>query len=62
MAYFEGKVAYVLNPKYNLWIELGGLFRVEQNTQFNDHTAMLTIGLRSSFPELYTDIASFKTH
>lgn len=62
MVYVEGKVAYLLNPKYNLRIELGGLFRDEKNTSFHDRTAMLTIGLRSSFRELYNDIASYKTH
>lgn len=62
MAYLEGKVAYVLNPKYNLRIELGGIYREEKNSQFNDKTTMLTIGLRSSFRNLYTDLASYKTH
>lgn len=62
MVYFEGKVAYVLNPKYNLRIELDAILRDEKNTQFNDRTTWLTIGLRSSFRELYTDIASYKTH
>ena len=62
MIYIEGKVAYVLNPKYNLRIELGGLFRDEKNTSFHDKTGMLTFGLRSSFRELYNDIASYKTH
>jgi hypothetical protein len=62
MYYFESKVAYVLNPKYNLRIELGGIFRQEQNSQFTDKTTMLTIGLRSSFRNLYTDLASYKTH
>jgi hypothetical protein len=62
MYYFEGKIAYMLNPKYNLRIELGGIFRQEQNSQFTDRTAMLTIGLRSSFRDLYTDIASYKMH
>jgi hypothetical protein len=62
MYYFEGKVAYVLNPKYNLRIELGGIFRQEKNSQFTDKTTMLTIGLRSSFRNLYTDLASYKTH
>ena len=62
MVYLEGKVAYILNPKYNLRIELGGIFRDEKNTQFNDKTSLITIGLRSSFRNLYTDLASFKTH
>jgi hypothetical protein len=62
MYYFEGKVAYLLNPKYNLRIELGGIWRQDHNTQFDDKTAMLTIGLRSSFRNLYTDLVSYKTH
>ncbi|MDB4902771.1 MAG: hypothetical protein JWQ63_2052 [Mucilaginibacter sp.] len=62
LVYFEGKVAFLLNPKYNLRIELGGILRNEKNNQFNDKTSMLTIGLRSSFRQLYADLASFKTH
>jgi hypothetical protein len=62
LVYLEGKAAYVLNPKYNLRIELGAIFRNEVNTQFNDKTSLITIGLRSSFRELYTDLASYKTH
>jgi hypothetical protein len=62
MYYLEGKVAYVLNPKYNLRIELGGIYRNETNAAFNDKTTMITIGLRSTFRNLYTDIASFRSH
>jgi hypothetical protein len=62
MVYLEGKVAYILNPRYNLRIELGAMFRDEQNSDFHDRTTMLTIGLRSSFRQLYNDIASYKTH
>jgi hypothetical protein len=62
MYYLQGKVAYILNPKYNLRIEIGGIVRQDQNTQFTDKTTMLTIGLCSSFRELYSDIASYKTH
>jgi hypothetical protein len=62
MLYLEGKVGYLLNPKYNLRIELGAMFRNETNTQFNDKTTLFTIGLRSSFRQLYTDLASYRTH
>jgi hypothetical protein len=62
MIYLEGKVAYLLNPRYNLRLEIGGLIRDEKNSAFNDKTAMLTIGLRSSFRQLYTDVASYKPH
>lgn len=62
MVYVEGKVAYLLNPKYNLRFELGGLYRSEKNSQFHDKTGMLTFGIRSSFRAIYNDIASYKTH
>ncbi|NHA06022.1 capsule assembly Wzi family protein [Mucilaginibacter sp. HC2] len=62
MVYVEGKVAYLLNPKYNLRFELGGLYRSEKNSQFHDKTGMLTFGIRSSFRAIYNDLASYKTH
>jgi hypothetical protein len=62
MYFLQGKVAYMLNPKYNLRIELGGIYRQEQNSEFKDRTSMLTIGLRSSFRQIYNDLASYKTH
>ncbi|GGI51455.1 hypothetical protein GCM10011425_26670 [Mucilaginibacter galii] len=60
MYYAEGKVAYLLNPKYNLRLEIGGLYRRETNSLFKENTTMLSIGLRSSFRSLYNDIASYK--
>ncbi|GAA4330960.1 hypothetical protein GCM10023149_36530 [Mucilaginibacter gynuensis] len=62
MVYAEGKVAYLLNPKYNLRIELGGIIRDEKNSQFHDKTAMLTFGIRSSFRNIYNDLASYRAH
>jgi hypothetical protein len=62
LVYLEGKVAYVLNPKYNLRLEIGLVYRTEDNVQFTDKTTWLTVGLRSSFRTLYTDLASFMTH
>lgn len=62
MYYFEGKVAYLINPKYNLRIELGSILRDEKNDIFHDKTSLLTIGLRSSFRQFYNDIASFQAH
>jgi hypothetical protein len=53
--YASGKVAYVLNPKYNLRLELGGLYRNEKNSEYNSKTSMITIGLRSSFRNIYSD-------
>ncbi|HEY8782764.1 MAG TPA: gliding motility protein RemB [Mucilaginibacter sp.] len=60
LVYFEGKIAFLLNPKYNLRIEAGAIYRTENNSQFRDRTTWLTIGLRSSFREFYTDLASYK--
>jgi hypothetical protein len=62
LVYFEGKVAFLLNPKYNLRIELGAIYRTEDNVQFKDKTTWFTLGLRSSFRNLYTDLASFAPH
>ncbi|HVW94681.1 MAG TPA: hypothetical protein VHA56_01765 [Mucilaginibacter sp.] len=62
MIFFEGKVAYLLNPKYNLRIELGGLIRNEKNSQFTDKTTMITFGLRSSFRNIYNDLARYKAN
>jgi hypothetical protein len=62
MVYLQGKMAFLLNPKYNLRLELGGIYRTEKNTAFNDKTSMLTFGIRSSFRDLHTDLASFKSH
>ena len=53
--YAEGKVAYILNPKYNLRLELGAVYRDEVNTVFESRTPMITFGLRSSFRNFYSD-------
>ncbi|RVU01888.1 gliding motility protein RemB [Mucilaginibacter limnophilus] len=60
MIYFEGKVGFLLNPKTNLRIELGGIFRNDTNEQFTSRTAMLTLGIRSSFRSFYSDLASYR--
>ncbi|TSD63912.1 gliding motility protein RemB [Inquilinus sp. KBS0705] len=62
MVYLQGKVAYLLNPKYNLRLELGGIYRDEKNIQFHQKTSVITFGIRSSFRNLYTDLASYQTH
>jgi hypothetical protein len=55
LKYVEGTVSYMLNPKFNFRIELGGLYREETNNQSVAKTTLLTIGLRSSFRSLYHD-------
>ena len=55
LKYAEGTVAYLLNPKYNLRIEVGGLLRQQTSIGTDNKTFMLTFGLRSSFRDLYHD-------
>jgi len=62
LTFIEGKVAYIINPKTNLRLELGGIFRVEKNMLFNNNVNMITFGVKSSFRSVYNDIASFKMH
>ena len=60
--YGEVKVAYVVNPKLNSRIEVGALLRHERNDAFLDRTTLFTIGLRSSFRNIYNDISAYRTH
>lgn len=53
--FLEGKVSYLLNPKYNLRIELGGVYRSEKSVEFTEKTKSITFGLRSTFRNLYQD-------
>ncbi|MDR6786155.1 hypothetical protein ABIE26_004874 [Pedobacter africanus] len=51
----EGRASYLINPKYNLRLELGGILRRETNSVKNTNTALFTFGLRSTFRNLYQD-------
>lgn len=53
--YAESRAAYVINPKYNLRIEAGYTYRNEDNKNYNNKTSLFTIGLRSTFRNLYYD-------
>jgi len=55
LLYLNTKIAYMLNPKNNLRIELGYTNRREKNAQMNDKEQVISIGLRASFRNLYTD-------
>lgn len=57
--YAEAKAAYLLNAKYNLRIELGMLYRKESNDSFTHNTKLISVGLRSSFRNLYQDVTGF---
>ena len=55
LLYLDGRASYLLNPKYNLRIELGAVIRNESNDLANNKTQWLTFGIRSSFRNLYYD-------
>jgi hypothetical protein len=55
LKYAEGTVAYVLNPKYNLRLEMGGLVRQSTSSVSDTKTVMFIFGLRSTFRDLYHD-------
>ena len=49
------KTSYLINPNYNLRIELESVLRNEKNTLYNQKTNWFNIGLRSTFRNLYHD-------
>ena len=52
----ELKASYLLNPKYNLRLEVGGVYRRESSEGLaSKNTQLLTFGLRSTFRNLYQD-------
>jgi hypothetical protein len=52
----ELKTSYLLNPKYNLRLEVGGVYRRESsNGLASKNTQLITFGLRSTFRNLYQD-------
>ncbi len=53
--FVEVKASYLLNPKYNLRLELGGVYRNEKSVEFTQNTKLVTFGLRSTFRNLYQD-------
>jgi hypothetical protein len=55
LVYLDSRVSYIINPKYNLRLELGGVFRKETNSLNVPNTSLVSFGLRSSFRNLYQD-------
>ncbi len=55
LSYTDLKVAYILNPKINLRVELGYVNRIEANSISHSNTHYITLGLRSSFRNFYYD-------
>lgn len=55
LSYADVRISYLINPKYNLRLELGGVSRTEKNALGSDRTTHITFGLRSTFRNLYQD-------
>ena len=57
LLYADGRISYLFNPKYNLRVEAGAVYRRHGVPQQGRHhqTGMLTLGLRASFRNLYYD-------
>ncbi|MCO5936297.1 capsule assembly Wzi family protein [Mucilaginibacter sp. RB4R14] len=53
--YAEGTVSFMVNPKYNMRLELNGIYRRESNTLATKNATIISFGLRSSFRNLYHD-------
>lgn len=56
LVYLESRLAYIINPKYNLRIELGMIRRQQKIADLgNLNNSIISFGLRSSFRQFYTD-------
>lgn len=53
--YAEGTVSFMVNPKYNMRLELNGIYRRESNLMATKNATIISFGLRSSFRNLYHD-------
>lgn len=55
LLFVDARLAYMLNPKINMRLELGYTFRNEIVSGVSNSTNIITFGLRSSFRNLYFD-------
>ncbi len=55
LIYIDARIAYMLNPKINMRLELGYIYRNEIIDGSSNATNVITFGLRSSFRNLYFD-------
>ena len=56
LGYLNARLAYLINPKTNLRLELGGILRQEKNQLEINNTSLITFGLRSTFRNIYQDL------
>jgi hypothetical protein len=55
LLFIDFRVAYVFNPKTNLRLELGYIYRDNKIDGISNVSNIITFGLRSSFRNLYFD-------
>lgn len=57
LLYGDLRAAYLLNPKYNLRVEASAIYRDHRmpDEGFRQRTAMISLGLRASFRNMYYD-------
>src|SRR5690606_29444185 len=57
LLYTDGQVSYLFNPKYNLRVEAGAVYRRHEVPEQGIHhqTGMITLGLRATFRNFYYD-------
>jgi len=55
LVYLQGSVAFLINPKYNLRLEMSVTGRREKNNLYDNKELIFQFGLRSSFRQLYYD-------
>ena len=55
LKYGEATAGYIINPKTNLKLELGYIYRTETYPTVESKTSFITFGIKSSFRSLYHD-------
>ena len=53
--YLDGRLSFLINPKMNLRLEAGAVYRKESNNLGVNSTKWVTFGLRSSIRNIYQD-------
>ena len=55
LLFVDARIAYMLNPKLNMRLELGYIYRNEIISNTSSPTNIITFGLRSTFRNMYQD-------
>ncbi|MEO6149938.1 MAG: gliding motility protein RemB [Mucilaginibacter sp.] len=55
LQYAEGTISFLVNPRTNLRVEVGGMYRRQKNDLTTSTASVITFGIRSSFRNMYKD-------